>query len=67
MPSTAEPCAMMLESAIMGHNIVPPKSAISCISMALDVMVQAGDDQQGIPQKPKMAPNTTRKEPEMPA
>ena len=65
MPSTAEPCAM-LESAIMGHSIVPPKSAISCISMALDMWCRPVMT-SGAYTKPKMAPNTTRKEPEMPA
>ena len=56
----------MLDSAIMGHSMVPPKSATSCRSMALDMWCRPVMT-SGAYTKPNTAPKMTRNGPEMPA
>ena len=56
----------MLDSAIMGQSMVVPVSAMSCRSMAL-VMWCRPVMTSGAYRPPKMAPNSTRNGPDMPA
>ena len=56
----------MLDRAIMGHSMVPPKSAMSCRSMALDMWCRPVIT-SGAYRAPKIAPKFARKGPVMPA